>query len=373
MRQTLRLFRTSLQILQAEVIRRAKVLFCTHQLAGSSLIRENFACRDTKSVVIIADEDGQALEPVSWIPIILPRCAPEIKAVLRFGDRFQLHPLALSATTQWNEFGAQINRSLLDRHLQNHPPAVSLNTQYRMHPGLSSFPNWFTYNGRLQNGALCASIQVEPIIDTRLKQWAKAYVHPIYAIDKDDKFSRLFGINVANKSCKTERNKMTSSRFNHGHVRAVLFALFSEKPYPKSEITIITPYSAQRALYNEVLRDLHMATNLPFAELPHVETVDSMQGHVSDVVIVDWVVGYYDRLGFLKDDRRVNVALTRCRSSLIVVSHQSGNDDFEFNPGKISDRMLGQKWPELSEHWNELIRKNLVIDFTENDDLGTSL
>lgn len=144
-RQTFRLFQASLQVIQAEVIRQTKVLFFTHQLAASNLIRDNFACRASRGVVIIADEDYQTLEPVSWIPVILPCYAPDVKAVLRFGDRFQLHPRALSASTPWNGFDSQMNVSLFHRHSWSHPPAVTLDTQYRMHPDLSSFPNKHTY------------------------------------------------------------------------------------------------------------------------------------------------------------------------------------------------------------------------------------
>jgi superfamily I DNA and/or RNA helicase len=53
-----------------------------------------------------------------------------------------------------------------------------------------------------------------------------------------------------------------------------------------------------------------------------------MQGHESDVVILDWVNKYGDNLGFLKDDRRANVALTRARACLIIVLGAPAGDEF---------------------------------------------
>lgn len=102
-------------------------LFFFWKITSKHNLTENI---DARGVVIIADEDGQALEPVSWIPIILPRCANRVKAVLRFGDRLQLPPCP--SARRYSELSAQTNCSLLDRHLGSHPLAVALNVQYRM-------------------------------------------------------------------------------------------------------------------------------------------------------------------------------------------------------------------------------------------------
>lgn len=64
---SLQTFKKSLKTIRAEVVRRAQVLFCTQQLADSNLVRHNFAEGDESDAVVIADEDGQVLEPVSWI------------------------------------------------------------------------------------------------------------------------------------------------------------------------------------------------------------------------------------------------------------------------------------------------------------------
>lgn len=162
----------ALEKLQEKVVKDSKILLCTNQLAGSDLIRHNFG-HEASNLVIIADEDGQALEPTAWIPITLLRNANCVKAVLRFGDRLQLPPLALSAASRLSEFGPQMARSLLDRHLDSHPPAAVLNTQYRMHPRLSEFPNAHTYGNRLRNAPSTKELCADQVLEMRLINWAR--------------------------------------------------------------------------------------------------------------------------------------------------------------------------------------------------------
>jgi hypothetical protein len=56
----------------------------------SGLNRQHLAAVESKGIVIIANEDGQSLEPVAWIPVALLRQKEKIEAVLRFGDLQQL-------------------------------------------------------------------------------------------------------------------------------------------------------------------------------------------------------------------------------------------------------------------------------------------
>jgi hypothetical protein len=170
--QTRKTLKKALEKLQEKVVMDSKVILSTNQLAASDLIRYNFG-HEANDIVIIADEDGQALEPTAWIPVTLLRNAYRVKAVLRFGDRLQLPPLALSATSRFSEFGPQMSRSLLDRHLGSHAPAAVLNTQYRMHPILSEFPNVHTYQKRPKNAKSTKERGVDQIFETRLIQWAR--------------------------------------------------------------------------------------------------------------------------------------------------------------------------------------------------------
>jgi superfamily I DNA and/or RNA helicase len=88
-----------------------------------------------------------------------------------------------------------------------------------------------------------------------------------------------------------------------------------------------------------------------------------MQGHESDIVLLDWVCGEADGLGFLKDDRRINVGLTRARSSLIVLYREGLSE--------VPDSHKRQKRGRVSqvvEHWTKLIRNNRTIEVSYKDD-----
>jgi hypothetical protein len=350
----------ALQKLQDKVIMETKVILCTNQLAATHLIRHNFG-HEANDIVIIADEDGQALEPTAWIPVSLLRNADRVKAVIRFGDRLQLPLLALSTTSRFSEFGPQMGRSLLDRHLSSHPPAAVLNTQYRMHPTLSEFPNFHTYQKRLRNAKSTKEMGVDVIFEARLIQWAKNSLLSTYTPDTD--FTRLLGVKVSNAFFETD--PVTKSRSNEAIVHVIsemLFALFEKEPYPETSITIITPYTAQRALHMTTIKSLHTYTGLPYANLPKVHTVDAMQGHESNVIILDWVIGSGDNLGFVADDRRANVALTRARTNMIVFYPES-NDDAPSKKKRTT--------PEVIAHTRYLVKRHRTVEINGGD--GTVL
>ncbi|QKX59005.1 uncharacterized protein TRUGW13939_06134 [Talaromyces rugulosus] len=358
------IFRKALATLESTVVSGLQVLLCTNQLAASDLVRHNFGV-GTNGIIIIADEDGQALEPTAWLPITLLRHANDIKAVLRFGDRLQLPPLALSSFSDFSEFAPQMNRSLFDRHLRQHPPAVSLNTQYRMIPTLSHFPNFHTYQGRLVDARICNSITLDSVFESRFLEWTKCRISSDGELPEN--IANHVGISVSGSVVVSD--PATCSRSNAHHVKVVrelLMTVFKEAPYPKASIAIIVPYNAQRALYFAVIKDLQLLTKLPYAKLPRVSTVDSMQGNESDIVLLDWVCGESDGLGFLKNDRRINVGLTRARASLIVLY----NDNFSGALARKAEPKAKKRAvvPQLVQHWNQLKRNGRVLGLDYGDD-----
>ncbi|KAI7977218.1 hypothetical protein EIK77_005423 [Talaromyces pinophilus] len=355
------LFAKALSTIRAKVISNTKVLLCTHQLASTDLVRKNFATSGSEGIVIIADEDGQSLEPMAWIPVVRLKQSDHVRAVLRFGDREHLPPLALSATSDLSEFGGQMNRSLFDRHMSYHEPAATLNVQYRMHPLLSQFPNSFTYKGRIVNGPGTADIPIDEIYEARLIEWAKQYMSKSYKPEAD--FARLLAVNVKEANVITDRNTKSRSNARYAEVLSELLeAIFSKEPYPKATMKIIPAYSAQKASYIEVIEKIQGRTHLPFASLPSIATIDSMQGHEADIVFVDWTNLYGSKLGFLKDNRRTNVALSRAHSSLVVFFSQgkSASDDSD-NERRAKKRKRNTAPPEVLKHWDWMVQNSKDI------------
>lgn len=177
----------------------------------------------------------------------------------------------------------------------------------------------------------------------------------------DAAFIRLFGVEVTNAYIDTDPS--TKSRSNKALADAIaemLFALYERQPYPDTSITIITPYTAQRVLHMTTIKTLHTRTELPYAKLPRVSTVDAMQGHESNVIILDWVVGPDDKLGFLADDRRVNVALTRARTNMIVFYSDSSS--------KTANKKR-KTTPELVAHIMYLMKRDRALLMNGGDDV----
>jgi superfamily I DNA and/or RNA helicase len=86
-------------------------------------------------------------------------------------------------------------------------------------------------------------------------------------------------------------------------------------------ISVITPYEAQRRTIQSLLGDSDV----------HVGTIDAFQGQENEAVVVDLVRSNpAGDLGFLKDYRRMNVALTRAKRFLLVIGDSAtiGTDSF---------------------------------------------
>ncbi|KAI7969567.1 hypothetical protein EIK77_005197 [Talaromyces pinophilus] len=91
-----------------------------------------------------------------------------------------------------------------------------------------------------------------------------------------------------------------------------------------------------------------------------------MQGHESDIVLLDWMNLYGDRLGFLDDSRRINVALSRARASLITFfSHGTSNEIYK--PRKRKHK--GSSPPmEVRKHWDWLVQRGFDIIVPAKED-----
>lgn len=160
-----------------------------------------------------------------------------------------------------------------------------LNVQYRMHPEISTFPNKEFYNGKLKNAD-------DDHFGDNLKHGKKPY-----------QFLTVSGYE--------ERNGR-GSYFNKFEAKEIVLQVKALNSY--LGIQIITFYSGQV----EVIQ-----RELEYHGLSHVSvaTVDSMQGSESDIVFVSFVRTNRASIGFLRDPRRINVAITRAKQKLICVGH----------------------------------------------------
>ncbi|KAG7443042.1 uncharacterized protein BT62DRAFT_953934 [Guyanagaster necrorhizus] len=244
--------------------------------------------------MVIIDEAAQAIELSSLIPLKY-RCT----RCVMVGDPQQLPPTVLS--TEATKY--MYNQSLFVRLQRSRPEAVHLlSIQYRMHPEISRLPSRLFYNGRLLDG---------PSMDKNTFQpWHKSSKFGVY------KF-----FNVANSREEGARGKTYKNVSEARVVRALYNRLIKQfKDKEDLRVGIITPYRGQvlelRRLFEEEF-GREISNKVAF------NTVDGFQGQEKDVIILSCVragPGVMS-VGFLADVRRMNVALTRAKSSVFIVGH----------------------------------------------------
>lgn len=291
-----------------EVMKSAQVICSTCIYAGDPMLR------GTYFPVVIIDECTQATEPAALVPIV----AGGAQQVILVGDHHQLPPTVKSEEAAKGGladslFSRLIKEAKLDVFL--------LNTQYRMHPMISNFPSSHFYGGKLLNGVTADARPLVPGFE-----WPNGNL-PLAFLNMPGSGEERGGISGESKSWvnKTEAVHLAD---------VVQHLLQTHKVHPKS-IGIITPYSAQVKLIfeylNQALRDYRyqgedMADDENMVDYRGhgimgitISSVDGFQGREKDIILFSAVrSNALKRLGFLKDWRRLNVALTRAKRGVIV-------------------------------------------------------
>jgi senataxin len=290
---------------QEEILSAAHVVCAT--LSGSG--HDMFQNLNIDFETVVVDEAAQCVEMSALIPLKYG-CA---KCIL-VGDPKQLPPTVFSKEAA----RFQYEQSLFVRMQKNHPKDVHLlDTQYRMHPEISLFPSRTFYDGRLLDGDGMASLRQQPwhqssllgpyrFFDVQGQHQAAPKGHSLINIAEIEVAMQLF-------------NRLTSDYGKEDFV---------------GKVGIITPYKSQ-------LRELKGRFAQRFGEqiLSAVEfnTTDAFQGRESEIIIFSCVrASPAGGIGFLQDIRRMNVGLTRAKSSLWVL-------------GNSNSLVRGQFWRQLVE------------------------
>ncbi|KAH8924727.1 P-loop containing nucleoside triphosphate hydrolase protein [Atractiella rhizophila] len=354
-----------------EIIGGAKIVLCTCHGAGSRQIQnESFD-------VVIIDEAAQAIEPACWIPILKGR-----KLILA-GDHLQLPPTVKSRdrleekkvktkaaagsvkdkkikgkkddlkkgvetgskslsipskSTDPLPFSTSLEITMFDRLLKRHGKSISrmLKVQYRMHEKICAFPSEVLYDNELISDE---SVKLRLLSDLVPGSDDEALSEPVLFID-------TAGTDMYERSEGDEKNLLvdSDSKSNENEASLVVTHVETliEAKIPPSAIAIISPYNAQVALLSSLLR-------LRYPEL-EIGSIDGFQGREKEAVIVTLVRSNSEReVGFLKEKRRLNVAMTRAKRHLAVVGDSS-------TVSKGSDYL--KKWMEWLEENAEIRMAN---------------
>lgn len=276
-----------------QILSQAQVICSTLVGAANKVLGK----RRFRTVVI--DEAAQALEPATWIPI-----TKAAKVVLT-GDPFQLPPTVKSMEAQRKGF----NITLLEKCLKRHPKSSLLNIQYRMNALIMGFSNQQFYANQLQAH--------ESVANHRLGINSNC---PITFID------------TAGCGFEEKINEAYQSRYNPDEYQVLCEHFYQLEPEIRAlaiepSIAIISPYREQVTFMQEMMVQDAKLSGLNIS----VNTIDAFQGQESDVVFISLVrSNEKGEIGFLKDYRRMNVAMTRAKKLLVIVGDSAtiGNDPF---------------------------------------------
>ncbi|MFM2226344.1 MAG: hypothetical protein RJA07_2546 [Bacteroidota bacterium] len=232
-----------------------------------------------KFQTLVIDEAGQCLEPLAWC--IFPFAEKYVLA----GDHLQLPPTVLSRDAMKLGF----NRSILEVSFTKVPQVFLLNTQYRMRESIAQFSSNYFYEGLLKTASHLNNIA-----------------------------QHICFIDTAGSGFNETKGNDGTSLQNEGELRLIQKLMETENLNP-AETAVISPYSGQVAAAKEILSNIR------------ISTIDSFQGQEKETIILSLVRSNDENdIGFLKDYRRMNVAITRAKEKLFVIGDSAtiGGDAF---------------------------------------------
>lgn len=275
-----------------QILHSAQVVTCT--LVGSA----NKVLQKQKFHTVVIDEAAQAMEAGTWIPIT------RASKVVLAGDPFQLPPTVKSIEAKRKGLGI----SLIEKCINRLPDVSFLNVQYRMNEDIMGFSNERFYKGQLQADETVKEYRL-PISNNR----------PVEFID------------TAGCGFEEQTGEQGLSRVNPDEFQILsehLYQLLEALPADlQPSIAIISPYSRQVKHIKKTVEEDPRLAGIPI----RISTIDGFQGQESDVVYISLVrSNSKNDIGFLKDYRRMNVAMTRARQKLVVVGDSAtiGGDKF---------------------------------------------
>ena len=295
--------------INAQLFGEARVIACT--LVGAA----NRLLEGQKFGTLFIDEAAQALEAACWIPM------RRVSRVILAGDHCQLPPTVKSFAA----LKAGLGKTLMERIVENKPEVVTLlKMQYRMNEEIMRFSSDWFYNNQVESAP---EVRNRSILDFDI---------PMTWIDTSQ--SRPTGLpSSGEEGSRVEANLFKEEfvgesfgRINKAEAELTLLAL--ENYFNKIgkqrvlderiDVGIISPYRAQVQYLRRQIKQKEFFK--PYRSLISVNTVDGFQGQERDVVMISLVRANDEgQIGFLRDLRRMNVAITRARMKIIILGDAS--------------------------------------------------
>ncbi|MBK30394.1 MAG: hypothetical protein CMB49_06810 [Euryarchaeota archaeon] len=270
-----------------DILDRAEVICSTCIGAGHEILS------DRLFPFVLLDEATQSSEPSSLVPL-----SRGSRQVVMVGDHRQLPPTVISRRAE----DGGLNRSLFERLIDSGIPVNMLEVQYRMHPTIRDYPSGRFYEGRLEDGG-DALTRTAPAGVT----WPD-WEHPVA-------FVPVEGSEIV--------DEMGASRSNMDEAATVVqlvSQILDAMELTTEDIGVISPYAGQVRLLNTLFDDTGGISQGGRFHGLEVRTVDGYQGREKELIIISTVrSNEAGEIGFLKDRRRLNVAMTRAKRGLVVI------------------------------------------------------
>ena len=277
-------------------------IFGQVRVIASTLVGAGNKLLDGKKFsTLFIDEAAQALEAACWIPI------RRASRVIFAGDHCQLPPTVKSLEALKGGLGT----TLMERIVKNKPECVSLlQVQYRMNDEIMQFSSDYFYHGQMRSA---------PEVAHRLIHEGDA---PILWFDTST-------INLGEDERHDFREQFIGESFGRVNKGEAILTLSLLQIYlqrigkqrvldDRIDIGIISPYRAQVQYLKRQLKKRPFFK--PYRHLISINTVDGFQGQERDVIIISLVrSNEIGQIGFLRDLRRMNVAITRARMKLFIL------------------------------------------------------
>ncbi|KAM0832859.1 hypothetical protein ACQ4PT_064638 [Festuca glaucescens] len=312
----------------------ASIIFCT--VSSSSKVASN-----NKLELLVVDEAAQLKECETLIPL----CLPALKHAILIGDECQLPAMVKSKVCEDALFGRSLFARLSSLGHEKH----LLNVQYRMHPSISIFPNTRFYGGKLLDAPTVMQ-----------KEHQKKYL-------PGSMFGPYSFFNI--EDGWEDVDELSHSRKNMVEVIVIQEILQNlqkacYKTTKKVTVGVICPYTAQVLSVQENLRKMKFGSLLV-----KVNSVDGFQGGEEDIIILSTVRSNSEGVvGFLSNQQRTNVSLTRARHCLWILGNVNliqkwfylgkSTKDRRDTPFKVIDNMVQVQAPsrKVRKHRNRSLK-----------------
>ncbi|XP_019934560.2 DNA-binding protein SMUBP-2 [Paralichthys olivaceus] len=293
---------------------------------------------------VVIDECAQALESSCWIALLRAR-----KCILA-GDYKQLPPTIKSQTAA----SKGLSLSLMERLIQMYGDSVvrMLTVQYRMNSAIMDWASKEMYQGRL---TAHSSVERHLLKDLPGVTCVDETSTPLLLIDTS-------GCGLSEMEVPDEQSKGNQGEVDivDLHVKAL-----TEAGVKARDIAVIAPYNLQVDLLRQKLSTRH-----PELE---IKSVDGFQGREKEAVVLSLVrSNRKGEVGFLAEDRRINVAVTRARRHIALVCDAQTVKNHAFLKSLIDHMTEFGEVRTAFEYIQDIVPQNYTRDHKDTNVSTTS-